>query len=555
MAPVEKTIGLEAIQVVSLYELVSLIDLRISRKPNDHARAYFSAIIPETRKDSYVEKAAIEDRIEINQVEQGKKIGVLFKGLVTRIKVKTVRDIYYLEVEALSSTYELDTKLKKRSFQNEQISYEELFQKVLQDYNGADCNDQVSNGAKLKGFIIQYEETDWQFLKRVASRFGAALIPDHTQERPKFWLGLPDGKEVETEDFHFTVSKNLAEYEITSENYDAGVIETDFVGYEMQSSQILNIGDKVKFQGVNLVVAQTEGAIEKGAFKHNYFLTPKTGVRQNPIFNNEIIGAAICGKVIDRQNDRVKVHLEIDETQNRNEACWFPVVTLYTAEGNSGWYWMPETGDVVQLQFLNHHEENAQIIRAIRRDNANNPKIADPDIKYLGNAHGKELRMDVNELKFTVKEEKANKMHIKLDGKAGVEIQSDQIIRFESKNDLSWEGKKINIRAELGIYMACGTSNMILNGEVHGKGSILKVVGFAKNPGSTMESPSAARREKSESGNGKAVADQRQTGLDIGGAIPGVSSPTTDNVNGNGLNAGLDTLGAIPSQSGSGLCK
>lgn len=148
----------------------------ISRKPNDHAKAYFSAIIPETKKDSYVEKASVADRIEIIQVEQGQKRGVLFKGLVTRIKVKTVRSIYYLEVEALSSTYELDIKLKTRSFQNERLSYEELFHKVLQDYNGADCNDQVSNGAKLERFIIQYEETDWQFLKRVASRLGAVLI-------------------------------------------------------------------------------------------------------------------------------------------------------------------------------------------------------------------------------------------------------------------------------------------------------------------------------------------------------------------------------------------
>ena len=553
MAPREKTIGLEAIQIVLPYELVSITDLRISRKPNDHARAYFSAIIPEIKKDSYVEKASVEDRIEIIQVEQGQKRGVLFKGLVTRIKVKTVRSIYYLEVEALSSTYGLDIKLKSRSFQNERLSYEELFQKVLQDYNGADCNDQVSNGGKLDGFIIQYEETDWQFLKRVASRLGAVLIPDHTQDRPKFWLGLPDGKEVEAEDFHFTVSKNLVEYEITSENYDAEVIETDFVGYEMESSQILNIGDKIKFQGVSLVVAQAVGGIQKGVFKHTYLLTPKIGVRQNPLFNNGIIGAAVRGKVIDRQNDRVKVYLEIDETQNQDEACWFPVATLYTAEGNSGWYWMPEIGDEVQLQFPNQHEENAQIIRALRRDSADNPKIADPDIKYLGNAHGKELRMDNKQLSLTAKEEKVNKMFIKLDGEAGVEIQSDQIIRIESKNDLIWEGKTINVRAGVGIYMACDASSMILNGEVHGKGSIAKIKGFVKRPGSTVESPAVAPKKKPE--NSGPVAYQDQTGLDLNGSIPGVSSPTADTGSGRDLNAGLDALGTIPFQSGGRLAK
>ncbi|NLW45858.1 MAG: hypothetical protein GXY86_00740 [Firmicutes bacterium] len=554
MANPEKTIGLDAIQIISPYELVILTDLRINRKPNYHAQAYFSAVIPEGKKDSYVENAIIGDRIEINQAEKGQIVRPLFKGLVTKIKVKTVRDIYYLEVEALSSTYELDIKLKKRSFQNERMSYNELFRKVLQEYKGADCNDQISNGAELGRFTIQYEETDWQFLKRMASRFRATLIPDPTQDRAKFWLGIPDGKKVEAEDFHFTVSKNLAEYEKASGNYDDGVIETDYIGYELESSQILNIGDQVKFQGVNLVVAQAQGRVLKGVFKHNYLLTPKTGVRQNPIYNRKITGAAIRGKVIDCQKDRAKIHLEIDETQNQDEACWFPVATLYTAEGHSGWYWMPEPGDEVRLQFPNKHEENAQIIRAIRKDGADNPKITDPDIKYLGNAYGKELQLDANVLKFTAKEEKINKMFIKLDGEAGVEIQSDQIIRIESKNDLMWEGKTIDIRAGLGIYMACDTSSMILDGEVHGKGTIAKIEGFVKSPGGTTENSASAQKKKPEN-SAPPVGDQVQAGIDINGTIPAVSSPTANTVNNSDLNAGLDALGTIPFQSGGGLGK
>jgi hypothetical protein len=214
---------------------------------------------------------------------------------------------------------------------------------------------------------------------------------------------------------------------------------------------------------------------------------------------------------------------------------------------------MPEHGDQVQLQFPNEHEENAQIIRAIRKDGADNPKIADPEIKYLGNAHGKELRLEANVLKFTAKEEKANKMFIKLDGEAGVEIQSDQIIRIESKSDLMWDGRIINIRAGVGIYLACDTSSMILNGEVHGKGSSAKIKGLVKSPGRTVESPAVTPKKKPE--NSGPVADQAQTGLDLNGSIPGVSSPTTKTGSGRDLNAGLDALGTIPFQSGGGLAK
>lgn len=161
--------------------------------------------------------------------------------------------------------------------------------------------------------------------------------------------------------------------------------------------------------------------------------------------------------------------------------------------------------------------------------------------------------MDNNQLSLTAKEEKANQMFIKLDGEAGVEIQSDQLIRIESKNDLIWDGRTINIRAGVGIYLACDTSSMILNGEVHGKGSSAKIKGLVKSPGRTVESPAVTPKKKPE--NSGPVADQAQTGLDLNGSIPGVSSPTTNTGSGRDLNAGLDALGTIPFQSGRGLAK
>jgi hypothetical protein len=128
MALTEKAIGLEQIQIISPYGPVQLTDFRISSKPNQHARVSFSGMVDATQKDSCVAKATTQDKIEINLVEAGQKVRTLFKGVVAKITVKNVRGIYYLEVEALSNTYLLDIKLKNRSFQNLQLSYNELFQ-------------------------------------------------------------------------------------------------------------------------------------------------------------------------------------------------------------------------------------------------------------------------------------------------------------------------------------------------------------------------------------------------------------------------------------------
>lgn len=44
------------------------------------------------------------------------------------------------------------------------------------------------------GTLIQYQETDWRFLKRMASQLGLPLVPDTSYYYPRFYLGLPEGE-------------------------------------------------------------------------------------------------------------------------------------------------------------------------------------------------------------------------------------------------------------------------------------------------------------------------------------------------------------------------
>ena len=47
------------------------------------------------------------------------------------------------------------------------------------------------------GTLIQYQETDWNFLKRMASQLGLPLVPDISYYYPRFYLGLPEGEKKE----------------------------------------------------------------------------------------------------------------------------------------------------------------------------------------------------------------------------------------------------------------------------------------------------------------------------------------------------------------------
>lgn len=472
MAVSSELLGYEDIEIRSPYLMQQLNELKIVRRINCHTKVYYTGIIPEEKQDDYIRRATAEDTFEVI-AKYGPVAMPLFKGLVSNVGIKAVRDIFYLEVEGVSHTAKLDVKLKNRSFQNKDSKFKELLDEVVSGYTGGDIKDNASNGAMLERFTLQREETDWQFVKRLATRFNAFLIPYDLVDQPKIWFGYPDedaGEIVLPKNLEHHIGKNLLGYSELSENYISSVTETDFVYFVAKTGQYYPLGFEVMFKGLKLIVAQSTAELQDGSLIYEYLLCPKDGLKQKPIWNQRIVGASLEGKVIDRDTDRVRVHLDIDPKQDKNTAWWFPYSTFYTAEGNSGFFCMPQLGDHVQVYFPTAKEEEAIAMDSVRKDKDSCPKTQDPGVKYLGTKHGKVLKMGDRELSITVKDQKEGQIFIRFDTKKGVEIRSDNEIDIKARNNLTFDAEKqISIKAKEEVQMVCGESSIDMDGTTHFK--------------------------------------------------------------------------------------
>jgi hypothetical protein len=399
----------------------------------------------------------------------------LFKGIIEKIEVKAVRDIYYMTVEAVSNTYCIDQKIKNRSFQNGNMSYYDLIRQVTEAFPGADFQDNITRGEKTGKYIMQYRETDWAFLKRMASRFNTGLIPDHSSDKPKFHFGLPKASAPVTMDsIHYSVYKNLNEFRNSSENYISSVSEGDFIYYVVESDEIIEVGSEVNFNNKNLLVCQIRTYRDGGVIKHRYTLAPRNGLSQNNIYNMGIVGVSLLGRVIDVIQDKVRVHLEIDQTQDRDEAYWFPYATVYTAEGNSGWYCMPELDDYVLIYFPGYKEEEGIALMSSRQNSeeGGNNKTGNPDVRYFRTKSGKELMFSPEEILITGKD---NEVFLRIHETKGIELYSKYPINIISEEDITMESqKKIMLSAADEINVNCNSSFIQMNGVIDIKGKKVK---------------------------------------------------------------------------------
>ena len=465
------------IKIKSPYEILGLRDLEIVVDVNKHVILTFTAVVSEEKGKKHVTTSKHTDKIKIEQYSEGKFVKTLFSGQLYDIDTEVRNDVHYLRVEARSYTYDMDIEKKRRSFQEPGMTYEAMIHSTVKDYNSPDFLPIACEGKNIEVFTLQYDETDWEFQKRMASRFNSVLIPEGRHDSPKFWFGLPEGDYFDLDEANYTISKVLNPYRDSTRNYDADVSENDFITYEIESPIYMYPGDNVTINKVKTKIAKSVLRMEEGVLRLRYALALEDGIRQNLIRNRRIIGLSIEGTVIDRRADEIKIVLDIDKQNPDCGTRWFKYESNYTVnkKGNEGWYVMPEMGHFVALFMPDELEEHAHAVRSIRRNGDTHPKTQDPRVKILGTHHYKELRMDNEQLKFTVLNNDKTKrfMHLQMQEGKGIEILSDRGIDVYSKEDINILAGKVKLRAEKGIIFNNQEGSVIMEGSTHFRNMII----------------------------------------------------------------------------------
>ena len=450
--------------IVEEFEFKQLYDLNIDKEINEHDQLIISGLISDKQRDKHIKSTTVGNPITVKIKETG---AVVFKGIIEEIRLKTRKNDYFIQVHGISETYNLDIKKKSFSFQETGIPYKKWIKKVLKSYSKVDFKEKATDGATKEDLLLQYQETDWEFLQRIASRFSTGLVPDSSGDGIRFYFGVPKGKKtIKIEDIDYDISKKLKTSQEIKENYREDVKDKDFVNYtlqirDIQKIQNLVVGTKVQFSNQELYVKAISLRIKDGNLVGNYSMVKKKGLALKELINPNLIGLSILGKVLEVKQDQIKVHLEIDEQQDKSKAILFKYCTDYTSEGDTGFYTMPEKGDHVLLYLPDEHEKNAVISTAVRKEIKGSDKVGDPKIKYFRTKYGKEIAFKEKEIMITAKDDQ---VLIKINEENGIELLSKHDIKVNSK-------KKIKLDAKKAIELSCKGSKIKLDGKINVQGS------------------------------------------------------------------------------------
>ncbi|MCP3746763.1 phage late control D family protein [Paenibacillus sp. A3M_27_13] len=440
--------------------------VKVVQKMNEHVKVFLTGVLTGTQMEEYTDHMEVGTKLVVSYLNDDQKQIVLFRGLVTQLRIKLVSNVAHLVAEATSYTSQLDEALHRQSFQNVKMKVQALLDHVLKSYPKANCTSRLKDQL-LQEFTMQFDETDWSFLKRIASRFGWGLIPDPVGEKPQFYFGLPDA----------TSKDELKQYNysMTRKTKPGASKDDNLLYYKVQTTGakdiLLNIGDEIKFKGEVLHVLQSVAFIRHSALWHEYVLTTSDGMKQELILNEKICGMSLKSKVIGIEEDHVKVFFyEMDKVKpNVKETCSFPHATFYTSEGNTGWYCMPELFDFVDIYFPTKKEKDAIVTHSIRKRSKGGDFISDPSTKIFMTKYRKAIIFEKNEILITGNDDE---VVIRLLDDHGIELRSKKDIRVKADGNLMLNaGKTVQITAKDAIGLKCKTSMLEMDGNLKIRGA------------------------------------------------------------------------------------
>ena len=464
--------------ILKNYNIIKPLDLKIKKEINSHITGSFKALVEE---GDIVENITENEEVKIVQIKEDPKNPdkpkeeILFIGFAGEISLayETKDNGYYIEVKFVSYTMQLDFKKNERSFQDKNNLYTQIFDQIIKQENEGDyiLNLDEEIDKKQNKTIIQYEETDWEFIKRLANNLETYIIPESKSDKARLFIGNPkiDENKIETNNYKtiINVDKN-----IIHKSNGINMHDSAYVSHEIESFKNFDLGETITFQNQKFIITKVISEMQKELFVHKYTLEQEMSLKPIKEYNKKIGGISIEGKIIKIENDTVKLHLSIDEKQDEATANPYRFSTMYTGKGNTGYHFMPEIGDTVYLYFPSQEEDDA-FIRGIKHSKALeehfNQKRENPENKYISNNEGKELAMTNEGIKWTSKEDT---VYLDINNSSGIKSQTSSDTNIFG-GFVKFYGKNINFKAEENIIIYCEDSSILMEDDTHLNGNFV----------------------------------------------------------------------------------
>ncbi len=446
------------------FEFLQITGCEIRKAVNEHGCALLRGYIPHDKEESYLAAACGQTEVRIRAVSEDGEEKTIYCGIPEDMRIMHENALCLMELRIVPYTYLMDLNPVRRCFQIPEMTYREVLDNIVGGYPGGYALMNAGEGAVIGEPVVQYQETDWEFIKRLASHFHTVAVPAFTMPGAKLYFGTArqEGAVKLTASVR-SVQKRIDEFLYKEENRVEGLMEEDCIVYVVESRELLETGSQAEIGERRFYVARSESRLDGHQLINSYHLKREGGLKVPRAYNEKIIGASLDGRVTEVRADVVRVSLTADAKGGAGK--WFPFSTVYSSPDGSGWYCMPEPGDEIRLYFPTEREKHGYVVSAVHLPvDGENPGgcRCDPSHKTIRTSSGKVVELTQDSILL----DGGNGMKILLSDVSGISIDSPMGVYIKSGSaiDISSLNEKVEIAGAAGVNIVQKESSVQITG-------------------------------------------------------------------------------------------
>ena len=422
-----------------------------------------------------IEKEDVGIEIELANVDKDVKRRV-FSGIVDYFEILDYGSYgCKILMRAFSKSVLFDRKNEKkyRVFQDRNLMFSDIIDEINKDYADKKLEIKYSDIAKkqIGSLIVQFDETDWKFLVRLASRLKTGMF---VIEQGIILFGIVEIGEIKKENKYFSDYSLVRDYKN--------------LYYKVQSNKVINLGDTVSISENtvenegndkdsngnkgNFSVLKTRIFLKNFILKSEFLATDMSSYHIFRKYNEKIKGCRIeanvervfedggIAKMEVRFAEGLKKIVQERSNEESNDKAYddygikrFPLsYQTFYSQTNTGFFCTPEVNDTVEVYFPNEDERFAKVSWAI--NNKGNGRFSDYTKRNF-QVNQSDFNFSLNLNSFEVKTaEKYSVESPNIVGNAdnfvnkanqNMIVASNNYLGIESIGDADFYGSKINI--------------------------------------------------------------------------------------------------------------
>lgn len=369
-------------------DIIYLESFSLRKSIYEHSQCTFRAVIKCEDVDTFYKK--IELPVSISTSDKN----ILFIGYVDKISIESRINKAYINVVIKSNSNRLDIEPKHRIFQNPKKTFKDIISVVKNDFFINILDEKVVDKV-IEYPIIQYGETDFQFIVRMAKRNNSYVyINDKSQNQLTICKYVSNSNKVIklSECRNYSKSK-VFDYE-TKKYQSILIVETDILE---------NIGNtiNVKLNTTQEKYLITSWELFKVGELYYYRYTlykqdeyPNYSIDSFPAMTS--FQAKVCNNKDNENLGRIQVEFLDEPFEDiSNEKLWIPFRSPYSAK-NGGIVFVPDIDDIVEVIFFNDSFIAKDSVRVQPLDE----QFKNIENKYIANIYDKKISLTDKELEI-----------------------------------------------------------------------------------------------------------------------------------------------------------